>query len=153
MSQQTEARLGGNEITGPLVLHVSVGNKILPIDIYTSGHAGGDPEAGLIAWTPYIGLTIADIAPHAMIEDKHYYLGPPTLFTIEGNEGEKRSDSVMSFLLFNSYGQALDGWMEEAKVHRDIWAKQGKNRQWAAENDTTGVSLPLLTPVGSGGGT
>lgn len=131
MSQQTGTRPRDNEITGPLVLHVSVGDKILPTDIYTSGYVNGDPDAGIIAWTPHIGLTIADIAPHAMLEDKHYYLGPPTLFAIEGNEGENRSDSVMSFLLFNSYGQALDGWMEEAKVHRNIWLKQGKYRQWA----------------------
>ena len=133
---ENDTNPGTNETAGPLVLHVSVGDKILPIDIYTSGHANGDPDAGLIAWTPDIGLTIADIAPHAMIEGKHYYLGPPSLLAAEEDEEEKRHDSVMSFMLFTSYGQALDRWMKEAKVYREVWAKQDKNRRWAEEGGT-----------------
>lgn len=130
MSKTNGIKPDASDIKGPLVLHVSVGDKILPIDVYTYGYADGDPAEGLIVWTPYIGLTIADIAPHAMIEDKHYYLGPPSLLVADEDEEDRRHDSVMSFVLFNSYGQALDRWVKEAKVHRDIWAKQGKYRQW-----------------------
>lgn len=125
---ENDTKPGTNETEGPLVLHVSVGDKILPIDIYTSRN--GNPDAGIIAWTTYIGLPIADIAPHAMIEDKHYYLGPPTILAVEDDKEENRHDSIMSFVLFNSYGQALDRWMKEARMHRNIWEKQGKYRQW-----------------------